>query len=39
MIHNIAFKANWNGIQKRKPYLIDKSNNEKMRVAYLMNVR
>jgi hypothetical protein len=28
MIHNIAFKANWNRIQKRKQDLINKSNNK-----------
>jgi hypothetical protein len=26
MIHNIAFRANWDGIQKRKQYIINKSN-------------
>jgi hypothetical protein len=26
MIHNIAFKANWNQIQKRKQDIINKSN-------------
>ncbi len=26
MIHNVAFKANWNGIQKGKQNLIHKSN-------------
>ena len=36
MIHNIAFKANWNRIQKRKQDLINKSNHKenKNRVPY-----
>ena len=36
MIHNIAFKANWNRIQKRKQDLIYKSNNKenKSRIPY-----
>ena len=28
MIHNIAFKANWNQIQKQKQDLINKSNDK-----------
>ena len=28
MIHNIAFKANWDRIQKRKQDIINKSNNK-----------
>jgi hypothetical protein len=31
MIHNIAFKANWNQIQKRKQYIINKSNQKENR--------
>ena len=36
MIHNIAFKANWNRIQKRKQDIINKSNKKenKSRVPY-----
>ena len=36
MIHNIACKANWNRIQKRKQDLINKSNNKenKSQVPY-----
>jgi hypothetical protein len=36
MIHNIAFKANWNRIQERKQDLIDKSNSKenKSRIPY-----
>jgi hypothetical protein len=33
MIHNIAFKANWNRIQKRKQDLIHKSNKKENRTA------
>ena len=36
MIHNIAFKANWNRIQKRKQDIIDKFNKKenKSRIPY-----
>jgi hypothetical protein len=36
MILNIVFKANWNGIQKRKQDFIDQSNNKenKSRIPY-----
>ena len=36
MIHNIAFKANWNRIQKRKQDIINKSNKKenKSRIPY-----
>ena len=36
MIHNIAFKANWDRIQKRKQHIINKSNKKenKSRIPY-----
>jgi hypothetical protein len=43
MIHNIAFRANWDQIQKRKQDIINKSNQIKKktrkRVKFLMNIR
>jgi hypothetical protein len=39
MIHNIAFKACWNGIQKGKQDIINKSNRKKRKVEFLMNIR
>ena len=40
MIHNIAFKANWDWIQKRKQDIINKSNNKenKSRIPYQYKV-
>jgi transposase InsO family protein len=40
MIHNIAFKANWDRIQKRKQDIINKSNNKenKSRIPYQYKV-
>jgi hypothetical protein len=38
MILNVAFKANWNGIQKRKQDMIHKSLTNKIRVAYLTSM-
>jgi hypothetical protein len=41
MIHNIAFRANWDQIQKRKQDIINKSNQKKTRITveFLMNIR
>jgi hypothetical protein len=39
MIHNIAFKANWDQIQKRKQDIINKSNKKKATVKFPMNIR
>ena len=39
MIHNIAFKANWDRMPKRKQDIINKSNKKKTKVEFLMNIR
>jgi hypothetical protein len=39
MIHNIAFRANWDRIQKRKQDIINMSNQKETRVKFLKNIR
>jgi hypothetical protein len=38
MIHNIAFRANWDQIQERKQDIINESN-KKNKIKFLMNIR
>jgi hypothetical protein len=39
MIHNIAFRAIWDQIQKRKRGIINKINQKEIRVKFLTNIR
>jgi hypothetical protein len=39
MIHNIAFRANWDQIQKRKQDIINKSNQKETGVKFFINIR
>jgi hypothetical protein len=39
MIQNIAFRANWDQIQRRKQDIINKSNKTRTSVDFLMNIR